>query len=543
MQHTNKIEALCEIADEENHIVSLCSGNESLLKQANILISQNCFDLAVDVLREAILQNPIDDRLYFNLGYCFFVLNKVNTAIRSLKIGFELNPHNRDADSYFCLGSCLLQQGEFSQAINAFQKAIEFQPNFALAYSHASVCLYELHRLDEAITYARQAINLQGDPASHYNLGRYLLDRGDFEGAIENYKRAIALKPNWGEVEQQIEQLLQCDRAGYASKIRQGYRVWDAILFRDNDRYLLYYLTASRTVKPFWSAGSMEAAQSTDLQNWQYLGPVLEPDRDREWESGRMLSGSVFKEKNIYYFFYSAASKNELLHERIGLATSVDGCRWQRRSEPFLESDDRYYGARGRNFNGCIIRHVPWRDPFPFKDFKTGRYYLFITSVLKSDASTFYGCIAVATSDRIDGCYEILPPAVCPILENTGEGIYAEMERPQVIYKYDRYHLFFSTSPKYINPKWLERVGSTQISLSSLYWYTSDCVTGPYVPSSATPVVKGSDRTGLYGTNFIVGPDGNLFACGCNRATMTLEVTPRFPVIWNQNRLEICIRD
>ncbi len=155
---------------------------------------------------------------------------------------------------------------------------------------------------------------------------------------------------------------------------------------------------------------------------------------------------------------------------------------------------------------------------------------MFITASCKGEHSVFKGCIGLAVSDQINGPYEVLPPVTYPVISETKEGVYYEMERPQVIYRDEKYHLFFSSATSLINQKWIKQVGKGRITNSSLYWYISDKVTGPFVPSSGKPVVKGSESTELYGTNIIEAPNGKLIACGSNINTFTLEVSERFPV-------------
>jgi beta-fructofuranosidase len=282
----------------------------------------------------------------------------------------------------------------------------------------------------------------------------------------------------------------------------------------------------------------MGMAISTDLKRWQYRGIALAPLPEHHWESGRIMAGSLYKENGTYFFFYSAAPAEAILQEAIGLATSSDGLHWQRRSQPFLTLDTRFYSS-GYFFKDVTITHQQWRDPFIFKDPRTNKYYLFFTTSSRILKPPFNGCVGVAVSDRIDGTYEVLPPIVLPRIPETDEGIFNEMERPQVIYRHGKYHLFFSAAPSHMNPRWIERVGREELTFSSLYWFACDRVTGPYEPMGEKPVVKGSDRTNLYGTSLIQGKDGNFFAVGSYYKSQTLAVSAHIPVVWEEDTLEI----
>jgi beta-fructofuranosidase len=159
----------------------------------------------------------------------------------------------------------------------------------------------------------------------------------------------------------------------------------------------------------------------------------------------------------------------------------------------------------------------------------------------EAESKEFRGCIGIAVAEKITGPYELLPPAALPFVEGTKESIHREMERPQVIYKDGKYHLFFSCWTYTLNPKWIQKVGSEKITNSSLYWYVSDKVTGSFKPVNEKPIVRGSNKTGLYGTNFIESMDqsGEFIAYGWYKKMSKLEVSPQFRVSWNNNSIEI----
>nr|MBA2748712.1 glycoside hydrolase family 68 protein [Tatlockia sp.] len=176
--------------------------------------------------------------------------------------------------------------------------------------------------------------------------------------------------------------------------------------------------------------------------------------------------------------------------------------------------------------------HFHWRDPYIFKDDKTGNYYMFICASSKA-IGNFQGCIGLAVSDKIVGPYKLLPPAI-EAPTNAIDWPYYHMERPQVIYKDGKYHLFFSCFKMLMNPKWLEKLAHKKITNSSLYWYISDNVTGSYKPANDDFIVSGSEKTGMYGTNFlqISTPSEKLIAYGWYHRLHTLAVSQRFQVNW-----------
>jgi beta-fructofuranosidase len=328
--------------------------------------------------------------------------------------------------------------------------------------------------------------------------------------------------------------------------LRHAPYLWDPWILQDDDVYRLFYLTTPKpdSSVPFWSQGTICGAISTDLVNWKPTGVVLEASPENKWESGRMLAGSTYKENGIYYLFYSASGGGDFLkEEKIGLATSTDGLHWERHSPlPIFSLEDcsQWYGDQKEyeEEDG----HFHWRDPYIVKDENTGKYYMFICAYFKEGFPNKHrACIAVAVADKMAGPYQLLPPAAGPSVNDDEEWPFVEMERPQILYRNGKYHLFFSCWPWNIHPSWKSKFDPRRIRESSLYWYVSDKITGPFKPVGDTPIVKNSEATGLYGTNFLPlpGKPGEFMAIGWYHRLHTLQVSPKFKVDFSDDSIEI----
>lgn len=321
---------------------------------------------------------------------------------------------------------------------------------------------------------------------------------------------------------------------GVLRRLRPGEpMIWDPWILKDGDVYRLFYLKGLEGQNPWWTISKICGAISTDLEHWQDLGTLLEPEPANDWESGRVCAGCSYKEDGVYYLFYSAGGKEppHLRNEAIGLATSTDGLHFSRYSHsPLLtaEDDHPWYGRSN------WTEHFHWRDPYIFKDHKTGSYYMFICASSKVPGN-FQGCVGLAVADKISGPYKLLPPAVEAPMDAAEDWPYYHMERPQVIYKNGKYHLFCSCFKMLMNQKWLQKVNHKRITNSSLYWYISDSITGPYKPVNNDDfIVRGSEKTGMYGTNFLeISPDGEeVIAYGWYHRLHALQVSRAFRVIW-----------
>lgn len=323
--------------------------------------------------------------------------------------------------------------------------------------------------------------------------------------------------------------------------LRKGLYMWDPWLLKDGDVYMLFYLAAPSPTSwsNFWTQGTICGAVSTDLQNWKFTGIILEPEPANIWESGRIMAGSTYKEDGTYYLFYSASGGEDLLvDERIGLATSTDGLNWKRHSHnPFFLEDDRgiWYGTQQDN------GRFHWRDPYVIKDHSTSKYYMFISAYSNQGTlDRHQGCVGLAVSDNIAGPYKLLPPVAGPIVSEMKEWPFTEMERPQVIYRNGKYHLFCSCWGFNLNQKWIRGLPiQRRIIDSALYWFVSDSIVGPFKPVTDVPIVPGSEKTGIYGTNFFPMSEEDFIAIGWHYRLGSLQVSPLFKVNFSDELIEI----
>lgn len=329
---------------------------------------------------------------------------------------------------------------------------------------------------------------------------------------------------------------------------------WDPWMLWDGEGYRLFYLSGRTDQIPWWKTSWICEAHSSDMRHWLHLGPALEPLANAGWESGRLFAGSIYKEDDTYYLFYSAARESDIAQEAIGLATSSDGRQWQRSEQPLLSFEnavegDRYVGKC--NWAG----HLHWRDPYIVKEPVTQKYYLFFCTSLTGSA-LYQGGVGLAVADQLAGPYQLLAPAAGPGLPNaeTDESSrwpFYHLERPQIVYFQGKYHLFFSCFKEFVNPAWLEKVGPEKVTDSTLYWYTCDQLTGPFLPVSELPVVPGSHATGLYGTTFFPLHDRGDWQQAAQSDTLEmtvlgwyydsyqLAVSQEFRAIWTASGLEI----
>lgn len=116
--------------------------------------------------------------------------------------------------AYQKIGYLSLQVGKFEQAITAYQKVIELNPSNFWAYNNLGEALIKLNRWEEGIPIYQKAIELNPDFFWAYNsLGECLTELKRWEEAIPIYEKALKLDPNyWGAYLKLGEAFLNLER-------------------------------------------------------------------------------------------------------------------------------------------------------------------------------------------------------------------------------------------------------------------------------------------------------------------------------------------
>lgn len=173
-------------------------------------------DEASKYIAKALRRSPRYAAAHNNLGLALYDLGKLDDARRHFRKSFFLEP---SADASFNLGNVLSDQGVEDQAIAAYRRATDLEPDFAEAHC----CLGNLLRIqgnaEEAIASYRRAVELDPDQfEAQNNLGNILIDQGAPGEAIACFQRAIKTNANDARVHNNL-----------GSALYQQYRSEEAI--------------------------------------------------------------------------------------------------------------------------------------------------------------------------------------------------------------------------------------------------------------------------------------------------------------------------
>lgn len=96
----------------------------------------------------------------------------------------------REARFHELQGDVAMKQKHGEEALGYYQRAIDLQPDYFRPYVQKGVALNSLGRKTEAEPYLKRSNELLPTATSFYLLGQLAEDRGDVNGALQNYKTA-----------------------------------------------------------------------------------------------------------------------------------------------------------------------------------------------------------------------------------------------------------------------------------------------------------------------------------------------------------------
>lgn len=133
-----------------------------------------------------------------------FDTGRLHASVRAMQVtGASASPLQRkqEAEEWFVKGLKLEERPDsVHEAIQAYVRAIELNPQAAGAYINLGTIYYNMHQLDDAEKCYQAAVTIDPDYAlAHFNLGNVFDERGDLPAARRNYEQALRLAPQYAD--------------------------------------------------------------------------------------------------------------------------------------------------------------------------------------------------------------------------------------------------------------------------------------------------------------------------------------------------------
>lgn len=164
-------------------------------------IKAELYDDAIEYYQIAIKLNPDAEWtsiVCHALGAIYAeVKNNFDAAEATFNAGMVLDPKN--VDIQLSLGDLYMAQGDLDKAIKTYCDAISVEPENYLTYAKTGLALWEKDYLEEAIVAFHKSIELNPEfEIAQNNLGVVYLDGiGNPKESIEYFKNAININPNY----------------------------------------------------------------------------------------------------------------------------------------------------------------------------------------------------------------------------------------------------------------------------------------------------------------------------------------------------------
>ena len=136
---------------------------------------------------------------YYNRGNIYGKQGNLTQAISDYTKAIEINP--KYTEDYYNRGNTYEKQGNLTQAISDYTKAIEINPKYTAAYCNRGNAYQTQGNLKEAISDYTKALEINPNFAGVYiNRGDVYQTQGNLPLAIADYNKAIEINPNFAGV-------------------------------------------------------------------------------------------------------------------------------------------------------------------------------------------------------------------------------------------------------------------------------------------------------------------------------------------------------
>ena len=120
---------------------------------------------------------------------------RIEQSIKQFEALLRLRPN--DVDAHFNLASLLESQGRTEEALGQYREVLQLKSTDAETHERVGSLLAKSGRLAEAVTHFAEVARLRPDAQAFYNLALAHSAQGEAREAINFYRKAINLKPDW----------------------------------------------------------------------------------------------------------------------------------------------------------------------------------------------------------------------------------------------------------------------------------------------------------------------------------------------------------
>ncbi len=199
-------------------LIGFAAGCQSVATtSAKLRNQEGNYELAIELARQAIAQNPADAEAYFQLGVSYSNLDSVALAYENFMKSVELDPRKQplvennvkhNFAKHYKLGQSAFNRSDYEAAAREFGLATQADPRQAVAYYNLGVAYARLAQKKEDPSYREKAVaaadrvlELQNPSDANYIkalqlAGSELVRLGRPQDATERFRRLIDEDPS-----------------------------------------------------------------------------------------------------------------------------------------------------------------------------------------------------------------------------------------------------------------------------------------------------------------------------------------------------------
>ncbi len=181
-----------------NQAISLVPNNPNHYNEKwGVLSELKRYDEGLAAINQAIHLAP-RAAWYGNRGVLYYNQQKYELALSDYSKAIDINPN--DALAYNNRGNLYKDLQKYELALSDYSKAIDINPNDALAYNNRGNLYKDLQKYELALSDYSKAIDINPNLAeAYYNRGILYKNLQKYDLALSDYSKAIDINPNLAE--------------------------------------------------------------------------------------------------------------------------------------------------------------------------------------------------------------------------------------------------------------------------------------------------------------------------------------------------------
>ncbi|CAN2042670.1 putative inorganic carbon (hco3(-)) transporter [Candidatus Magnetomoraceae bacterium gMMP-15] len=151
---------------------------ETHLDNGKNFMKKNKFNKAIQEFKQAVVYDPENPIIHFNIGVASLNNKSYNEAIQAFEKAAIYEPKNPVI--YFNIGVASLNKKSYKESAQAFQKTIDLNPRWAMAQKNMGMVLFEyLKKPKESVKYFKEALKLDPKIKDYENMEKIVKAYGN----------------------------------------------------------------------------------------------------------------------------------------------------------------------------------------------------------------------------------------------------------------------------------------------------------------------------------------------------------------------------